>query len=108
MPALEENPAVLMAGPEKDSPIAGVSQVRSSRRPRVTLITGDEPHYQLGLLSGLAEQGVQIDAIGGSSLQDAGVERQPGIVFKNLRGKWDPKATLPAKLAHVLGYYWKL
>jgi hypothetical protein len=39
--------------------------------PKVILITGGAPHYELGLISGLAANGVRVHAVGGEELEGA-------------------------------------
>jgi D-inositol-3-phosphate glycosyltransferase len=75
---------------------------------KIALITGDEPHYQLGLVSGLAGQNLDIDVIGGDSLQSAWSFRHERVQFKNLRGTIDPQSSIFRKLTEVLVYYFRL
>jgi D-inositol-3-phosphate glycosyltransferase len=75
---------------------------------KITLISGDEPHYQLGLLSGLIDKNLMIDVIGGESLQGAAVLREPGVKFLKLRPVLSSVDPLWVKLIRVISYYCKL
>jgi D-inositol-3-phosphate glycosyltransferase len=75
---------------------------------KTTIITSGEPHYQLGLLSGLAQQPLLLDVIGDDSLRSAPVLSQPRITFRQLRSALDSKSPKWVRLAQVISYYIKL
>jgi glycosyltransferase involved in cell wall biosynthesis len=75
---------------------------------KISLITGDEPHYQVGLVSGLAKQDLLLEVIGGDKLAEAPVMREPRVRFRNLRGHLDPKRPAWQKLVQVIRYYLRL
>jgi D-inositol-3-phosphate glycosyltransferase len=76
---------------------------------RVSLLTGCmEPHYQLGLLSGLAPTGITIEAIGGDSMEGEEVFNAENIRLFNLRGSQDREAPPLEKVARILKYYLRL
>ncbi len=63
------------------------------RDMKISLITGDEPHYQAGLVSGLAEQDLVIDVIGGDSMARVPIMSHPRVNFRNLSGNMRRKRT---------------
>lgn len=75
---------------------------------KTTLITGGEPHYQLGLVSGLAEQPVDLDVIGSEALMSAPVMVSPRLRYHRLRSELDSSGPARSKLSKVLGYYARL
>ena len=77
----------------------------SVESPKVTLITGGAPHYELGLISGLAANGVPVHAVGGEELEGAPALNHPLVKFENLRGRHYDRRSLPGKLALVAKYY---
>ena len=76
---------------------------------KITLITnGGEPHYQLGLVSGLAQQPLMVHVLGGRSLRPTPEMCRSGITFQDLGGELDPKSPIWVKLAQVIRYYLRL
>ena len=79
---------------------------------RVSLIKGGggDSYYELGLLSGLIAQGIQVDFVG-SERDDQGhsdILRDRNVTFFALRGNQDPQASLARKVLRILGYYARL
>ncbi len=75
----------------------------------VSLLTGGkDPHYALGLLSGLISKGIVIDFIGNDAMKDADAVKSENVIYYNLRGNQDPYATMKDKITRVLKYYFKL
>lgn len=72
---------------------------------KVTLVTDNEAHYQLGLLSGLLKQGLEVDVIGGDFLGNAPVLRENAVHFLSYRKSFLPRESFTSKLCKVLGYY---
>ena len=75
---------------------------------KVTFIGGYAPHYETGLMSGLLEHGIEIEAVGGDELAAFAVVHSPGVQFRNLHGKNDPNAPGWLKLLRVLRVYLRL
>jgi D-inositol-3-phosphate glycosyltransferase len=77
---------------------------------RVALLTaGKDPHYALGLASGLAPLPIQIDFIGNDEMQDSPVLNSPNIAYYNLRrGDQSASAKLTRKGFRVIDYYGRL
>jgi D-inositol-3-phosphate glycosyltransferase len=75
---------------------------------KVTLVTVDVAHYQLGLLSGLVQQGLEVDVIGGDFLGDAPVLRANAVHFLSYQKSFLPGESFPSKLCKVLNYYIRL
>jgi glycosyltransferase involved in cell wall biosynthesis len=75
---------------------------------KVTLLTGDAPHYELGLLSGLIRQGLEVDVIGGDCLGNAPVLGENGVHLLPYRRSFLPGESFHSKLRKVLGYYLRL
>jgi D-inositol-3-phosphate glycosyltransferase len=76
---------------------------------RVSLLTGGkDPHYALGLLSGIVNKNICIDFIGNNEMGKADEIKNNAVKYYNLRG--DQKALAPfiEKIIRVLRYYWKL
>jgi len=75
----------------------------------VALLTGggDKP-YVFGLATQLISKGVPLEVIGSNELDFPEFHGKPGVIFLNLRGDQDPKATILKKTARVLTYYFKL
>src|SRR5260221_19321 len=61
---------------------------------KIALITGGAPHYESGLISGLVEQGVKLDVVGGSDLESSLALRLPGVSFRNLYGSPSPPSSI--------------
>lgn len=75
---------------------------------KVALITGTAPHYEIGLISGLVECGVNLEVIGGDNLSGSAMVHHPTVSFHNLHGSTSPAAPLLRKCLHVASVYWKL
>jgi glycosyltransferase involved in cell wall biosynthesis len=76
---------------------------------KITLITNSgEPHYQLGLASGLAQQPLMLHVVGGQSLRPTLERSGPRISLQDLGGELDPKSPKWVKLARVIRYYLRL
>jgi D-inositol-3-phosphate glycosyltransferase len=72
---------------------------------KVTLVTGDDAHYQLDLLSGLVKQGLEVDVIGGDALGNAPVLHEKAVHFLSYRKSFLPGESFISKLCKVLDYY---
>ncbi len=75
---------------------------------RITLITGGAPHYEAGLITGLVEQNVNMDVIGGDDLADTPVVQHPQVCFRNFYGKSEQRTALWRKLLRLITVYVKL
>lgn len=74
---------------------------------KISLLTGcNDKHYQIGLLSGLVNNGAEVDFIGNDDMKEA--EHYANTRYLNLRGNQDPEAGTREKISRVLVYYWKL
>lgn len=65
-------------------------------------------HYALGLLSGLISKEVIVDFIGNDAMKDADVAKKRNVIYYNLRGDQNPRASMKEKIIRVLKYYFKL
>lgn len=74
----------------------------------ITLITGGAPHYEAGLIAGLAENGVQLNVIGGDDLASAPALKSPLVRFLNFYHGSEPQPGRWRKLRRVMGVYRKL
>lgn len=78
-------------------------------KQRVALLTGGkDPHYALGLLSGLLKQELCVDFICNDEMEKSSILSHPLVRTYNLRGDQDPKASLREKAIRVLRYYYLL
>jgi D-inositol-3-phosphate glycosyltransferase len=78
-------------------------------RIKIALLTaGKDPHYALGLLSGLVDQKIHIDFIGNDEMQKDEIVRRQNVTYYNLRGNQDPLVPISTKVSRVLKYYLKL
>jgi D-inositol-3-phosphate glycosyltransferase len=76
---------------------------------KISLLTGGQDiHYALGLLSGLAPHDLDIEFIGNDHWQDAYVVKSKKVIYYNLRGDQKPDAPMKDKIVRVLRYYFKL
>lgn len=76
---------------------------------KVSILTGGkDPHYALGLLSGLKSHTIDIEFIGNDEMQDADVVRSKNVVYYNLRGDQSASVPLKEKIFRVLKYYYRL
>jgi D-inositol-3-phosphate glycosyltransferase len=76
---------------------------------KIALLTaGKDPHYALGLLSGLVDQNIHIDFIGNDEMQKNEIVRKLNVTYYNLRGDQSPFASISRKVVRVLKYYLKL
>jgi D-inositol-3-phosphate glycosyltransferase len=74
---------------------------------KATLLTGGgEKHYQLGLLSGLISNHLEVDFIGNDEMKEA--ESYPGVHYYNLRGDQNHYAAFRKKAWRILRYYLEL
>lgn len=74
---------------------------------KVSMLTGcNDKHYQIGLLSGLVANGLEVDFIGNDDMKEAGKFKNTN--FLNFRGDQNPKAALKEKIIRILVYYLKL
>lgn len=69
---------------------------------------GGDSYYELGLLSGLAANGVDVDYIGSDYMKDSDILKNEHIVFYNLRGDQNPDVPITAKVHRVAKYYLRL
>jgi D-inositol-3-phosphate glycosyltransferase len=75
---------------------------------KISLITGGAPHYEQGLVSGLAEQPLEIDVVGNDELGATPAMRLPKVHFKNLHGTQNPDSPLWLKFARVIRVYLRI
>jgi glycosyltransferase involved in cell wall biosynthesis len=75
---------------------------------RISLMTGGAPHYEMGLVSGLVQQHLLLDVIGGSELEGASVMRHPLVKFRNLLARNAAGDSICRKGARVLWAYLRL
>jgi len=76
---------------------------------KIALLTaGKDPHYALGLLSGLVDHNIHIDFIGNDEMQKDEILRKQNVTYYNLRGNQDPFVPISTKVSRVLKYYLKL
>lgn len=76
---------------------------------KVSILTGGkDPHYALGLLSGIKSHTIDIEFIGNDEMQDSDVVRSKNVVYYNLRGDQRINVSLTEKIIRVLKYYYKL
>ncbi len=74
---------------------------------KMSLLTGcNDKHYQIGLLSGLVANGIEVDFIGNDDMKEA--EDFENTNYFNLRGDQDPDANRKEKILRVLVFYYKL
>ncbi len=74
---------------------------------KMSLLTGcNDKHYQIGLLSGLVANGIEVDFIGNDDMREA--EDYENTNYFNLRGDQDPEANRKEKILRVLVFYYKL
>ena len=72
------------------------------------MITGGAPHYEAGLISGLAERGIALDVIGGDDLVNAPALNHPQIRFHNFYKTSQAGIPTWQKLVRLLKVYFKL
>ena len=75
---------------------------------KATLTTGGALHYELGLLSGLVAQEIDVDVIGGDELKDAAIMRHPRVHFNNLHRGHNPAVPFLFKVLKAVGVYLRL
>lgn len=72
----------------------------------VSVLTGGkDPHYALGLLSGLLSKKIVVEFIGNSDMQQDPAVKKENVVYYDLRGEQDAHANLKEKIIRVLKYY---
>jgi glycosyltransferase involved in cell wall biosynthesis len=78
-------------------------------RLKVSLLTGGkDPHYALGLLSGLITKEIDVDFVANDLMKDAEVVKDECVAYYNLRGNQAPDVSFKEKAARVIRYYLKL
>lgn len=75
---------------------------------KVTLFTGGDRPYVLGLAPVLNERGVSIDLIGGDNIESPEWQERHDVCFLNLRGDQRTEANFIVKMFRVLRYYARL
>jgi glycosyltransferase involved in cell wall biosynthesis len=75
---------------------------------RITLITGGAPHYEAGLIAGLARQNVEVEVVGGEDLAKAPELQSSHVRFRNFYGKNQPGRSSGGKLLRVIAVYLRL
>ena len=75
---------------------------------KISLITGGAPHYEQGLVSGLAEQPLEIEVVGGDELEATPAMHLPRVHFKNLHGRSDPKSPTWVKIMRAIQVYLRI
>ena len=75
---------------------------------KFTLITGGAPHYEAGLIAGLAEHDVTVDVIGGDDLANLPALRHPQVNFRNFYGGSGPGTARWRKALRLVTVYLKL
>jgi D-inositol-3-phosphate glycosyltransferase len=85
-------------------PTAAISS-RPATAPAVALLTaGKDKPYALGITRALMARHLPIDLVAGDDLVDE-LATVPYLRFLNLRGDPSSRASLPAKVKRLLGYY---
>jgi len=75
----------------------------------VALLTGGSSDgYQVGLVSGLLDSGVEIECVGGDGLSVHPIFTRKGVKFFNLRGSTDSNASFSQKAWRIIRYYVRL
>ncbi len=76
---------------------------------KISLLTGGgDPHYALGLLSGLLANKIEVYFIGSNAMKDSDLLKAENVSFRNAHGGVGPSARLMTKSLRVLGSYYKL
>jgi D-inositol-3-phosphate glycosyltransferase len=75
---------------------------------KVALITGGAPHYEAGLVSGLIEQNLELEVLGGPELSANHVFRHSRVKFHRLESERPLKTSLLGKALGVLGVYGRM
>jgi D-inositol-3-phosphate glycosyltransferase len=92
--------------------VSAVSPQSSAIHPpnlKIALLTGgDDKPYVLGLVPALTATGLHVDVIGSDDLSVPELLNEPRVNFLNLRGNQTPDASLCAKVARLVTYYWRL
>jgi len=72
---------------------------------KITLITGGAPHYDAGLLSGLVEQEITIDVIGGDDQEHASLFRHQKVTYQNIYKRRNKDASVWQSLLLIAASY---
>jgi D-inositol-3-phosphate glycosyltransferase len=75
---------------------------------RIILITGGAPHYEAGLIAGLAGHKVDLDVIGGDDLAASPALRNPQVCFRNFYGNGGQGIARWKKALRLVAVYFKL
>ena len=78
---------------------------------RSTLILGGQGgdiYYELGLLQGLVNNGLDVEVIGNNAMGRSEIVRNPRVTFYNFREDQDPAASLVKKFVRIMKFYWRL
>ncbi len=107
---------VLAQGEDADARIDAATLTAAHRRElrsddpnmRVALLTGgQDPHYAYGLATALASQGVDMEVLGGESIDGSHLQQTSGLHFDLVYGG-DGDRSRAAKIKKVLGTYARL
>jgi D-inositol-3-phosphate glycosyltransferase len=69
---------------------------------------GGDIYYELGLLQGLLNNGLDVEVIGNNAMGRSEVVRHPRVTFHNFREDQDPSASLFRKFLRIMKFYGRL
>ena len=69
---------------------------------------GGDIYYELGLLQGLLNQGLEVEVIGNNAMGRSDVVRDPKVTFYNFREDQSPSASLVRKFVRIMKFYGRL
>jgi len=69
---------------------------------------GGDIYYELGLLQGLVNNGLEVEVIGNNAMARSEVVKDPRVTFFNLRGDQNPSASLGRKFLRIMKFYTRL
>jgi len=76
---------------------------------KISLLTGGkDPHYVLGLLSGLSSKAIIIDLIGSYEMKDTDIVSKENVNFYKFLEQQKPYASIKEKTYRIFKYYFKL
>ncbi|MGD8353245.1 MAG: glycosyltransferase family 4 protein [Pseudomonadota bacterium] len=69
---------------------------------------GGDIYYELGLLQGLVNNGLEVEVVGNNAMGNFEIVRHPQVTFLNFREDQDPSASLVRKFLRIMRFYRRL
>src|SRR3982750_4643077 len=80
----------------------------SLARMNISMMVGGAPHYEVGLISALAQRDVILDVLGTTELKSLPAMQLPQVTYKDIQGSSGRRPSLLLKIIKVFWVYARL